>query len=94
MSQLVSKKAESGSVTRLDIKSNKSGTVSLLTGNALYRVMYFESILQDTVKATVVFADTGNSVNGKSVIEGLPLVGTEEVNLTIQDNNGNYICRS
>jgi len=91
MSLLVSKKAESGNVTQLEIKSNKSGTVSLLAGNALVRLMYFESILQDTVKATVVFADTGNSVNGQSVIEGLPLVGTEEVNVTIRDNNNQSV---
>ena len=91
MTQLVSKKAESSNVTKLDIKSNTSGSVSLLTGNALIRIMYFESILQDTVKATVVFADTGNSVNGKSIIEGLPLVGTEEVNLAIRDNNDNEV---
>lgn len=91
MSLLVSKKAESANVTQLTVKSNAGGNVSLLTGNALVRVEYRESMLQDTIKTTVVFADTGDSVNGQSVVEGLPLVGTEEVNLTIQDNNNQSI---
>jgi len=89
---LTSKKAESSSVTQLDIKSNESGkTVSLLAGNVLVSVMYYESILQDTVKTTVAFVDTGNSIDGKSVTEGLPLVKTEEVNLQIKDNNNQSI---
>ena len=41
--------------------------------------MYYESILQDTVKAEVTFIDTGNSIDGKSVIEGLPLVGLKRL---------------
>jgi len=86
---LTSKKVESSniSITKLNIKSNESGkTVSLLAGNAFNNVTYYESILQDTVRVTVTFADTGNSIDGKSVTEGLPLVGTEEVDLQIKDN--------
>lgn len=85
---ITSSKASLPNVTKLDIKSNSGGAlVSLLSGNALYSIEYYESIFQDTVKATVIFSDTGDSVNGKSVIEGLPLVGTEEVNMTISDGN-------
>jgi hypothetical protein len=43
--------------------------------------MYYESILQDSVRATVTFVDTGNAIDGKTVIEGLPLVGEEKVSL-------------
>jgi hypothetical protein len=49
--------------------------------------MYYESILQDSVRATVTFADTGNSIDNKTVIEGLPMVGEEKVFLKFTDNN-------
>ena len=53
--------------------------------------MYYESLLQDTIKVDYTFADTGKGTVGKSVIEALPIVGTEEVNLKLEDNNGNQI---
>ena len=43
----------------------------------IMELRYYESILQDSPKATYIFADTGNSINKKSVIEGLPLRGSE-----------------
>jgi hypothetical protein len=49
--------------------------------------MYYESILQDSIKATITFADTGNSIDNKTVIEGLPMVGQEKVFLKFRDNN-------
>ena len=55
--------------------------------NGIVQFQYFESILQDAIRATVVFADTGNSINGKTAIEGLPIVGTENVELEMVDNN-------
>lgn len=94
----VSKKGQSSFVTKAEIKSNKdpSKIVSLLggletPGPRLVRIMYYESILQDTVKAEVMFDDTGGAIDNKSTIEGLPLVGTEEVNLKFKDNNENEI---
>ena len=93
-----SKAAETSSITKLEIISNKdeSKKVSLLGGTdapgpRLFRMMYYESILQDTIKAEVIFTDTGGAIDGKSVIEGLPLVGTEEVNIAFQDNQQNKI---
>ena len=93
-----SKTAETSSITKLEITSNKdeSKKISLLGGtNApgprFFRLMYYESILQDTVKAEVIFVDTGGAIDGKSAIEGLPLVGTEEVDIAFQDNQENKI---
>jgi len=93
-----SKTAETSSITKLEITSNKDENkkISLLGGtNApgprLFRMMYYESILQDTIKAEVIFVDTGGAVDGKSAIEGLPLVGTEEVDIAFQDNQENKI---
>jgi len=73
-------------VWKADITSNEGGkTASLLGG--FVSLMYYESILQDSVKADFIFADTGNSVDGKSVMEGLPVVGTEDFELQFEDNN-------
>ena len=52
---------------------------------------YYESITQDTVKADFTFADTGYGVDGKSVMEGLPLVGTEDFELEFEDNQGEIL---
>ena len=75
-------------VSKADLKSNIPGgeTVSLLGG--FVQIMYYESLLQDSVKVDFIFADTGNSIAGKSVMEGLPLVGTEDFELAFEDNQG------
>ena len=61
----VSRNAQSSFITKAEIKSNKDKKkiVSLLGGMdapspRLSRLMYFESILQDTVKAEIIFYDT------------------------------------
>ena len=84
---ITSKSTEAAFVSKLDVKSNKdeSKTVSLTGG--FVELLYYESILQDTIRADVVFTDTGNAIDDKSVIEGLPLVGTEEVDIKIADVN-------
>ena len=86
MAQVTSKKSSPANVNAVDITSNSSSdSVSLVNG--LVRLQYFESILQDSIKVSVIYSDTGNSINGQSVIEGLPLVGTEDVTLAFTDNN-------
>ena len=96
---------------QIDVVSNenKNSTVSLITGTV--RVLYYESILQDTVRASVVFSDAGNTMtrtvktggqgnnNSRtrkdkkkiSAVEGLPIVGEEQVSLKFTDNNDNTI---
>jgi len=78
-------------IERLDIFSNKdqSKTVSIVNGTA--QLMYYESLLQDSVMATVTFSDSGNSIDEKSALEGLPIVGTEKVIFKIKDNNEEQI---
>ena len=95
----------------IDVISNEnsSSTVSLISGTV--RVLYYESILQDTVRASVVFSDAGNTMTrtvktGRgqgnksrsrkdkkkiSAVEGLPIVGEEQVNLKFTDNKDNTI---
>ena len=50
---------------------------------------YFETMLNDTKSMIVTFTDTGGSVNGMSVLDGLPLVGGEKCLIKIEDNYGN-----
>ena len=73
------------SVIKADIKSNKGGKTVSLTGGFV-QIMYYESILQDSVKVDYIFGDTGNTIDGKSAMEGLPIVGTEDFELSFQDN--------
>ena len=72
-------------VSKAEITSNEGGTNANLV-NGFVSLMYYESILQDSVKVDFIFTDTGNSVDGKSVMEGLPIVGTEDFELEFEDN--------
>ena len=96
--------AEPALLQRLDVISNEneSSSVSLLGGTV--RVLYWESILADTVSASVIFTDAGNTMttqkkgqgHGKrkkkvSAVEGLPITGGETVYLKFTDNNGNTL---
>ena len=72
-------------VSKAEIKANEGGTTANLV-NGFVSLMYYESILQDSVKVDFIFADTGNSIDGKSVMEGLPVVGTEDFELEFEDN--------
>ena len=80
----------------------KTSNVSLLGGTV--RVLYWESILADTVSASVIFTDSGNTMTrtkkgqgaGKrkkkvSAVEGLPITGGETVELKFTDNSENTI---
>lgn len=90
--QNISKNAESSFVKKIDIKSNKDQKdFSLIGQSSFVNLMYYESLLQDTVKVSYTFVDTGKGTAGKSVIEDLPIVGTEEVNVVFEDNNQNKI---
>ena len=86
-----SKQTEPSLPTTVDITSNKDSgkTVSLLGGFAELR--YYESILQDSIKASYIFIDSGNAIEGQSTVEGLPVVGTEDVRLVFEDNNENKL---
>ena len=65
--------------------SDQSKTVDLSTG--VVRLQYWESILQDNIRATVIYGDSGNTIDDKTAIDGLPIVGQERVQLKFTDNN-------
>ena len=91
---------------RVDVLSSKKGSkdsVSLVNGTV--RLLYWESILADTVSASVVFTDAGNTMKSTkqskrgtkptkkkvSAVEGLPITGGEQVDLKFTDNKGNTV---
>ena len=91
---------------RVDVYSAEKGSkdsVSLINGTV--RLLYWESILADTVSASVVFTDAGNTMKSTkstrrgtrstkkkvSAVEGLPILGEETVYLKFTDNKGNTL---
>lgn len=59
--------------------------------NIITDFYYYESVLQETIRVSVIFADTGKSVerNGslKTLVDGLPLVGQEKATIRMKDAN-------
>ena len=91
------------SLKRLDIISNNEKKTSASIINGTVRLQYWESILQDSVRASVIFTDAGSALPRKNakfksqskgkvgVVEGLPVVGQEKVELKFEDNAGNVL---
>ena len=85
------KKSAPASITKAEVTSNVDAGKTANLVNGILRMTYYESILQDSIKANVIFGDVGLAVDNKSVIEGLPLIGTEDIKLEFEDNNENKI---
>ena len=66
-------------------KKDPSRSVSVAGG--FVEMRYYESILQDGIQASFMFADAGNAIDGKTVSEGLPLNGGETFKFKAKDNN-------
>jgi hypothetical protein len=66
-------------------KKDPSRSVSVAGG--FVELRYYESILQDGIQATFMFSDAGNSIDKKTVSEGLPLNGGETFSFKAKDNN-------
>ena len=73
------------------IESNTGGDqkdiVDLITD-----IYYYESILEPSIRTNIIYVDTGKSIKKDNktltVIDGLPLQGTESVKIKITDGNG------
>ena len=85
------KKSAPASITKAEVTSNVDTGKNANLVNGILRMTYYESILQDSIRANVIFGDVGLAVDNKSVIEGLPLIGTEDIKLQFEDNNENKI---
>ena len=84
------KAGSGGGIEKIDVFSNETGKKVELT-EATAAILYYESILQDSIRATITFTDTGGSVNNKTAMEGLPIVGQENVSIKLRDNNNNTL---
>lgn len=85
---IIAKKGEGAGVTRCIIYGNcGGGQVDFLQG--IYSIHYYEDLLEDCVRATIVLIDSVGTINGTTALDGLPIVGQEKVELTINDNNNN-----
>ena len=83
--------ALSSTINDFQIVSNKTGQEVGITGG-IVEMSYYESIRQNTVRVNVIYADSGvvpsKATNYKSVMEGLPIVGSEKCGIKFTDNNG------
>ncbi len=82
--EVTTSKTVPASVIKAEITGNEGGTVNTLQG--LVQILYHESLMQDSIKVDYIFADSGNTIKGKSAREGLPIVGTEDFELAMEDN--------
>ena len=79
--------AGSSSVKEATIISKTDSDRQVNVAGGFIQFRYYESILQDGIKASYSFADAGSSIDGKTVSEGLPLNGGETFVFKAQDNN-------
>jgi hypothetical protein len=85
-------------VKKVIVSSNKGSNTVDLTGG-LIRLMYYESMLSNTIGVTYTYSDSGDTVNNNkkgssckntgTAIDKLPIVGGENVSLEFSDNRGN-----
>lgn len=68
-------------------KTNKKDIANIITD-----LFYYESILEPSIRVTLNYVDTGNAVDvdrsTKTLLEGLPIVGEENIDLKLKDANG------
>lgn len=80
-----------GQINLLEIESNY-GKPPLDIASGVVELNYYESILDNTIRATAIVADTGyrNEKDGKAVVEedGIKLTTGEKINLKITDGYG------
>ena len=90
---MAAKESSPANITQADVVSNedKGKTVSIVNG--IKELRYYESILQDSVRAKIVFIDAAGpkALGGKTALDGLPIVGTENINLKFEDLKENKL---
>ena len=95
MTKKVSTKATGpGNISKITVISNSDqGKQFDITGlGAPVQFKYYESLLQDVIYASVTYVDAGNAIaEGKenfTAVKGLPITGSETVELSFEDVNG------
>lgn len=88
--QTVLRQVREVNIAQCIIESNTGGDqkdiVDLITD-----IYYYESILEPSIRTNIIYADTGKTIQKdqttQTLIEGLPLQGTESVKIKITDGN-------
>ena len=87
--------AAPANITKLLVYSNEDPSKTVNLSGGTIRLLYYESILQDTVRVSLTYSDAGDTIKKGdkrvTAIEGLPMVGQEQVELVFVDNNKNEI---
>ncbi len=82
-----------GSISKIVVisNSNPGETFDVIDMGVPVQFKYYESLLQDVIYASVTYVDAGNGVvkDGKNLtaVTGLPITGSETVNLEFEDVN-------
>ena len=86
------------SVEELSVISNKDSNNTVDLTGGLIRLLYYESLLSNTVRITYTYTDSGDTTNNQkrgtncknttTAVDGLPIVGEEKVNVRFSDNRG------
>ena len=95
MADIVSSRATGpGSINKMVVKSNsnQSEVFDITSLGAPVNFKYYESLLQDVIYASVTYIDAGNAVkdedgNLTTAVKGLPITGSETVELEFEDVN-------
>ena len=95
MSQRISTKATGpGNISKITVLSNSDQSKQFdITGlGAPVQFKYYESLLQDVIYASVTYIDPGTYTEGDSgtaetIVSGLPITGSETVELEFEDVN-------
>ena len=82
-------------VQKIAVVSNKDSNNTVDLTGGLIRLLYYESLLSNTVRITYTYTDSGDTTNNQkrgtncnnttTAVDGLPIVGEEKVNISFMD---------
>ena len=97
MAQIDSLATGPGNISMIKVASNSTGKQFDISGDPTAKssawpieLLYYESIFQDVVHASVTYVDTGDNqqLGNKPAVVGLPITGSESVKLKFEDVSG------
>ncbi len=71
-------------IKELSISNPKTGNAVDMKGG-LVEFTYYESILSNHITASLVVSETGNTIDGKNMLDGLPVRGGEPIRVRMTD---------
>ena len=86
-----------GTINKILVKSNSNQKkfFDVTSLGAPVNFKYYESLLQDVIYASVTYIDAGNAIaegrDNFTAVKGLPITGSETVDISFEDVNGEQI---